>query len=98
MSTKVPYDEKNDNERINYWKNLLVGKKIKNLIFKNNKSSHLEKGIRKYYPGFIGFILEDSVYGEIPIYILPGAFGDSFGTFMVYFNETGTPIFCPEEG
>lgn len=92
-----PYDPSNDSERLSFWSDLLVGKKIKNLIFKQNKTAFVEDGVKKNHPGCIGFVVEDEDGTDTPVYITPGALGEFFGTFLVYYDNNKNFIYAPAE-
>lgn len=78
-----PYDLLDDEERIGSWKRLLEGRKILKVIVKENKV--WIKETNTYHPGIIGFELEDLG----PVYIIPGPFGDKFGSLQVNIDQDG---------
>ena len=96
-SSFKPFDPMDDKERLEYWHNLLVGKKIKKLILKTDKCSYGMGGIKKTHPAYIGFVLEEENGEEVPVYIHTGAFGDDYGTFTVHFDENWKLVYSPEE-
>jgi len=90
----APFNPMDDDERLSYWSNLLEGKVITSVIIKDDKSTFSEGGAKKEHPGVIGIVIE----GVGPVYIVNGAFGDSFGTFEVFYDmDCGKIIPHPDQ-
>jgi len=80
--------------RIDFWRRLLEGKTISELIVVKDKSVFGMGGVKKVSPGVIGFVVK----GLGPVYIRPGAFGDSFGCFEVALDKDGKAGLLHDEG
>jgi len=88
-----PWDKDAGVSRVNFWRALLEGKTISKLIVLRDKSAFGLGGVKTVSPGVIGFVIK----GLGPVYIRPGAFGDSYGCFEVALSDNGKSVVLHDE-
>lgn len=91
--TYYQWDEDSGASRVAFWRALLEGKTITKLIVLRDKSSFGLGPVKTVSPGVIGFVVK----GLGPVYIRPGAFGDSYGCFEVALGDDGRTVVLHDE-